>query len=299
MSTILVTGASGFLGKVITRELLLQKYQVLTLGRQSTNDIVHDLSIGPPIINLKDLDFVIHAAGRAHSIPKTKAEEQLFLDINLAGTNNLLNSLETLVRSPKCFVFISSVSVYGLEKGINVDEVMPLKAYDAYGLSKMLAEQMVKDWCNKNNVICTILRLPLLVGQNPPGNLGAMIRAIRKGYYFNIGGGKAKKSMVLVDDVARFIMKIVHVGGTYNLTDGEHPNFEDLSFVIAKKKSYNLSFFFAKFLGFLGDYLGDFAPINSLKIKKITSDLTFNDSKAREFGWEPRSVLEYLKKNDL
>ena len=209
------------------------------------------MSIGPPIINLKDLDFVIHAAGKAHSIPKTKAEEQLFLDINLAGTNNLLNSLKTLVRSPKYFVFISSVSVYGLEKVINVHEVMPLKAYDAYGLSKILAEKMVKDWCNKNNVICTILRLPLLVGQNPPGNLGAMIRAISKGYYFNVGGGKAKKSMVLFDDVALFIMKIVHVGGTYNLTDGEHPTFEDLSFVIAKKK-LQFIFFFRKSFGVFG-----------------------------------------------
>jgi nucleoside-diphosphate-sugar epimerase len=299
MAIILITGASGFLGKVITRELLFQKYQIFTLGRQLTNDIVCDLSFGPPVINLKCLDFVIHAAGMAHSIPKTIAEKQIFLDINLGGTNSLLKSLESLEELPKGFVFISSVSVYGLEKGINVDEGTQLKARDSYGLSKSLAEQTIKDWCKKNNVICTILRLPLLVGEKPPGNLGAMIRAIRNGYYFNVGGGKAKKSMVLVEDVARFIIKIATIGGTYNLTDGEHPTFRDLSFVIAKKKCYTLPIIFAKVFGFLGDFLGDFAPINSLKIKKITSDLTFDDSKAREFGWEPQSVIEYLKNNNL
>lgn len=45
----------------------------------------------------------------------------------------------------------------------------------------------------QHNVVCTILRLPLLVGTNPPGNLGAMIKGIARGYYFNIGGGKSKK----------------------------------------------------------------------------------------------------------
>ena len=124
-------------------------------------------------------------------------------------------------------------------------------------------------------------------------------KKIYKGYYFNIGGGKAKKSMVLAEDVARFIPKIVSVGGTFNLTDGEHPTFHALSSAISKNKIFNLPLIVAKIMGYLGDILGDKSPINSLKIKKITSDLTFDDSKARELGWKPQSVLEYLKNNDL
>jgi hypothetical protein len=126
-----------------------------------------------------------------------------------------------------------------------------------------------------------------------------MLKAIKSGYYFNIGGGRAKKSMVLAEDVARFIPIIALVGGTYNLTDGEHPCFADLSSAIAKKEMNNLPLVIAKIMGCVGDVLGEKSPINSNKIKKITSDLTFDDMKARELGWNPQSVLEYLESNNL
>lgn len=295
----LVTGASGFLGKAILLELSLLKAQTLTIGRQSTNDIFCDLVLEAPIINLNNIDCVIHAAGKAHSVPKTAAEDQEFLDVNLIGTCNLLRALESLARLPKSFVFISSVAVYGCEEGTNIHEKFPLLACDPYGLSKIKAEQLVKNWCHENNVVCTILRLPLLIGKNPPGNLGTMLNGIKKGYYFNIDGGKAKKSMVLAEDVAKFIPKIKDIGGTYNLTDGAHPTFKNLSETIGKSRIINLPLIIAKLLGYIGDYLGAKAPINSKKIIKITSDLTFDDTKAREFGWDPQNVLEYLKYNNL
>ena len=296
---ILITGASGFLGKSIVESLLSLNKPIFSIGRNDNNSIKCDLSNEIPFICLENIDLVIHAAGKAHSVPKTKAQKQAFFDVNLMGTYNLLKALENLPHLPRYFVFISSVAVYGLETGINIDEQATLHEKGPYGLSKIQAEQLVTDWCKKNNVICTILRLPLLVGKNPPGNLGAMLNAIKKGYYFNIGGGKAMKSMVLTDDVAQFIPKVVPFGGIYNLTDCVHPTFKDLSQSLAKKKTFNLPLFVARALGFLGDFLGEKAPINTLKIKKITSDLTFDDTKAREFGWEPRSVLEYLINNDL
>jgi nucleoside-diphosphate-sugar epimerase len=299
MPITLLTGASGFLGKEICRQLSFLDEQYLTLGRQKTNQVVCDLSFDFPIFNLKEIDCVIHAAGKAHSIPKTGAEKKIFFDINLTGTNNLLKAFESLDKFPKSFVFISTVAVYGRVEGTNICENMPLGASDPYGLSKIKAEQLVKNWCFENNVVCTILRLPLLVGKNPPGNLGSMLNAIRKGYYFNIDGGKAKKSMVLAEDVAKFIPKIKNIGGTYNLTDGIHPNFNDLSEIIAKSKVFNIPLNIAKLFGYLGDYLGAKSPINSLKILKMTSNLTFDDTKAREFGWVPQNVLEYLKHNDL
>jgi hypothetical protein len=52
-------------------------------------------------------------------------------------------------------------------------------------------------------------------------------------------------------------------------------------------------------MGYLGDCISQKSPMNSLIIKKITSDLTFDDSKARSLGWKPQSVIEYLKNNDL
>lgn len=298
--TILLTGFNGFLGKEIIR-ILNGKSNIITLSRSSGS---YQLCLNKKVpVFTHYFDIVIHAAGKAHSVPKTDVEKQEFYDINVIGTSNLLKGLE-LSGIPKQFVFISSVSVYGQEIGENIDEKFSLVAKDPYGISKIEAEILVHEWCNKNQVVCTILRLPLLVGKEAPGNFGAMIKAIEKGYYFNIDGGKARKSMVLAEDVAAFIPKVAAVGGIYNLTDGVHPDFKELSIAISKQKKkkipLNLPLFITKLMGYAGDILGDKAPINSSKIKKITSDLTFDDSKARELlGWNPQSVLEYLKNNSL
>lgn len=297
---VLLTGANGFLGKAIVKELE-KDIDLFSLSRTSGN---YKISLEREVPGFKQsFDLVIHAAGKAHSVPKTESERKLFYDVNVTGTENLLKGLEN-ARIPKQFVFISSVSVYGQEFGKDINERHKLEAKDAYGLSKIEAEVLVVEWCKKNNIICTILRLPLLVGKNPPGNLGAMIMAIEKGYYFNIAGGKARKSMVLAQDVAAFIPKVAAFGGTYNLTDGFHPDFMELSSVISKQKNkkmlFNLPLVVAKAFGLVGDLLGNRAPINSVKLKKITSDLTFDDSKARkQLGWNPQPVLEYLKSNSL
>ena len=291
---ILLTGANGFLGKTIRS--VLNTNDIITLSR-SNSILNYDLSNSTPLIDTH-IDLVIHAAGKAHSNPISNDEILNFHITNVIGTKNLLNALED--NPPSQFVFISSVSVYGLTKGENIKESTPLLAKDPYGKSKIEAEEVVKKWSYEHNVICTILRLPLVVGENPPGNLGAMIRGIKIGYYFNIAGGNANKSMVLATDVAKFILKASEIGGTYNLTDGHHPTFNELSKNIASKmgKLYvpNLPKLFAYLLAKFGDHLGNKFPINSDKFLKITSTLTFDDNKARmAFGWNPSPVLDIFK----
>lgn len=291
---ILLTGSSGFLGTAILKKV--NSADVIKLGRQKAQ-IICNLSTSIP--KLPKVELVIHAAGKAHSVPKTEEEKQEFFNVNVKGTENLLEGLEEAPSLPKAFIFISSVAVYGVENGANISEKHPLNASDPYGLSKIQAEKIVQNWCAENNVICGVLRLPLLVGANPPGNLGAMIKGIRKGYYFNIAGGKARKSMVLAEDVATILPKLAEIGGVYNLTDGYHPNFKELSKHIAsqlgKKYVSNMPKTIAMGLGKIGDLLPKF-PLNSKKLHKITADLTFNDDKARSvLGWSPRSVLEAFK----
>jgi nucleoside-diphosphate-sugar epimerase len=297
---ILLTGGNGFLGLHIKKKLSDNNH-LMTLSR-TNSDYLISLDKVLPVFKER-FDLIIHVAGKAHSVPKIEVERQEFYNINVTGTQNLLKGLENR-GLPKKFVFISSVSVYGLDSGINVDEDYPLLAKDPYGLSKIAAEQLVSNWCSRNKVACTILRLPLLVGANAPGNLGAMVKAIEKGFYLNIGGGNARKSMVLANDVAQFISLVAPNGGIYNLTDGIHPNFRELSTAISvnknKKKPFNLPLSLAKILGYMGDLLGSRSPINSSKVNKITSTLTFDDSKARAIeNWKPQSVLEYLKDNSL
>lgn len=297
MKKTLVTGATGFLGKYIV-DYLSEKTSIITLSRNSI-DYKLSLELQIPVFN-ESFDIVIHNAGKAHLVPKTIEEEQAFFQVNVQGTNNLLKGLENTIILPKNFIYISSVAVYGLETGNLINENTPLLAKDPYGLSKIKAEQLIIDWCKKNNVLYTILRLPLLVGENPPGNFGAMINAIQKGYYFNIAGGHARKSMVLAEDVAKILLKASEIGGIYNLTDRFHPNFYELSNAIGnqngKSSIFNLPFFIAKSIALIGDLIGAKFPLDSNKLKKITSDLTFDDTKATNFfGWNPNKILNYYK----
>lgn len=293
---ILLTGSNGFLGKTIFYKIS-RYYDVYTLNKRFSNynfDIVHD-----NVLFDQSFDCIIHAAGKAHLVPVSLVEINSFQEINVKGTKNLLEALTKSIL-PKYFIFISSVSVYGLSEGSGIHENAPLLANDPYGKSKIEAECLVSEWCHKNNVICTILRLPLVVGPNSPGNLGAMIKGIKKGYYFNIAGGHAKKSMVLAIDIAKYLIKASEVGGVYNLTDGYHPSFGELSHLISnqlgKYSVPRIPFFIATFLAKFGDFIGNKFPINSHKLSKITSTLTFDDSKARvAFGWNPTPVLEGFK----
>ncbi|WP_316786225.1 NAD-dependent epimerase/dehydratase family protein [Pedobacter frigiditerrae] len=294
--TTLLTGASGFLGKYIFAELSSFS-EVITLSR---NGSVINTDLTKKVPDLPELDLVIHAAGKAHVMPKNAVEKKQFFDVNLTGTNNLLKGLERSGFLPHTFVLISTVAVYGLDTGHLVDESAKLEAKDPYGQSKIQAEQLVLDWCKANNVIVSILRLPLLVGENPPGNLGAMINGIKHGYYFNIAGGKAKKSMVFASDVAKLIPMVAEIGGVYNVTDGYHPSFFEIAEVIAKqldkKKPLNIPLWLARTVAIFGNLIGNKAPINSHKLNKITSELTFDDRKIRSVvNWKPHSVATNFK----
>lgn len=295
MYKILITGSSGFLGKIIIRNL--NNFSLISLGR-TPSDIMVDLSQDVP--QLDTVSLVVHAAGKAHQVPNSAQQSQEFYDVNVKGTRNLIKGLEQCKSLPKAFVFISSVSVYSVESGKLINETAPLFAKDPYGESKIQAENLIQQWCSKHNVICTILRLPLLAGPNPPGNLGSMIKGIKSGYYFNIAGGKAKKSVVLAEDVAKIIPVVANIGGIYNLTDRYNPNFSELSKLIArqlgKSNPTNIPKWMADIMAKVGDLIGSKAPIDSKKLRKITSDLTFDDSKAvSAFGWNPTPVLQGFK----
>lgn len=296
----LLTGSTGFLGKAIKNKLEISN-NVLTLGRGNA----HNFSIGDlsdtlylPAPN-DHINVVVHVAGLAHIIPKSNDDKFAFDKVNYDGTRNLCKWIETWLHKPDTFIFISSVAVYGMESASNINEESFLFGNSPYAVSKIKAEQYLTDWGNKLGFKMLVLRLPLVVGSNPPGNLGKMIKAIKRGTYFSVGGGNAKKSMVLADDVAKLIANCPAVSGIYNLTDGYHPSFVELESLICqqlnKSKPFNLPLGFAKLLSGIGDFLPVF-PINTSTINKITQDLTFSDLKARkDLGWNPSSVIKNWK----
>jgi nucleoside-diphosphate-sugar epimerase len=293
---LLFTGASGFLGQNI-KPILSKQFEVKTLGLEG-DDIVANIATNIPEIS-GVFDIVLHAAGKAHTVPKTEAEKQSFFDVNYQGTVNLCKALERATL-PSAFVFISTVAVYGLEFGENISEVHPLNGDTPYALSKIQAEQFLTDWCAKHGVMLSIIRPSLIAGPNAPGNLGAMVQGIKTGRYLSIGKGSARKSVLMVQDIAHLIPKLVEKGGVYNVCDDTQPSFRELELIIAeqlgKNKPKSIPYFMAKTMALIGDLLGNKAPINSLKLKKITESLTFSNEKAKnELDWKPLNVLEHYK----
>ena len=293
MKKLLFTGASGFLGQNIL-SLLKESYEVHTIGLTDEDDIKINIANEVPKLNIR-YDIILHAAGKAHSIPKTKEEEQVFYDVNYVGTIHVCDALEK-AGYPKTIVFISTVAVYGCERGEMVNESHPLKGRSPYAESKRLAEKYLANWCHNRGVNLVILRPSLLAGHNAPGNLGAMVEGIRKGLYLNIAGGKAKKSVLMVEDIARLIPLLEEKDGVYNVCDTYQPSFGELSVCVAKqlgkRKPFSVPYWVAWCMAKVGDLLGSNAPINTSKFRKMTESLTFSNEKAkRELGWEPMDVL--------
>ena len=294
---LLFTGASGFLGNN-TFPLLRRMYDIMTIGLLQKDD--YTVNIAKEIPELYErYDIILHAAGKAHSIPRSEVEKQAFFDVNLQGTKNLCTALEK-AGVPKAFIFISTVAVYGCDYGENIAEGHPLNGDTPYAMSKRFAEEYLQEWCYEHNVILGIIRPSLIAGPNPPGNLGAMIHGIRSGKYLSITGSQARKSVLMVQDIAKFVLLLEEKGGIYNVCDSHHPTFRELETTICrqldKKLPLSIPYWVAKCMALAGDCLGRKAPINSLKLDKITKSLTFSNEKAiRELGWTPTNVLENFK----
>lgn len=299
MSNYLLTGEKGFLGHILYSYFKQVSFHVKTLSDACLSDGRVDIVNSFELMNDINIDVVVHVAGKAHMVPKTKIEETAFFDVNYRGTQNLCSALERLTVKPKSFVFISTVSVYGADRGDLITEEYPLNGNTPYAKSKIMAEQFLIEWARRNGIVLSILRLPLIAGPKPPGNLGAMINGIRSGKYLSIGNANARKSIVWALDIACLIPGLVKKGGIYNLTDGHHPSFGELENEISKsfgKSSVKkIPLFVAMIISRIGDLLGAKAPINTNKLDKITSTLTFDDNKARrELNWNPTKVLNKI-----
>ena len=216
---ILVSGATGFVGRAIVEELILNKSEKLKIyglgNRQVTKtssfpdffkvDLTNSESLFV-LENFADLDVIVHSAGLAHQFRNSLKGE--FYNVNVKGTKNILEF--AVEKSVKHFVLISSVSVYGREnesravgdlKKINENEACFPKG--EYAVSKLKAEGLAMEICRENNIALTILRLATVVGEGDQGNVGRLIRAIDQKKFVMIGKGENYKTLIYKKDVAR------------------------------------------------------------------------------------------------
>lgn len=227
-----ITGYSGFLGRDICRELMSSNYEVVKLGRSLDAQIKVDLSnYSQP--NLTSLDVLILCAGLAHKKAQSERDYDL---VNNVSTIRLVN--DAYKAGVRKIVFISTVAVYGKSQGINISESNSDLPSTAYGKSKYNAEQELKKVFQLNGDIdLLILRLPLIVGKEAPGNLGKLEKSILSGNHISLAGNTAKKSIVFRSDVSRTIVAWLknEVKGEkcINLVSG-NPTFNEVENHLAK-----------------------------------------------------------------
>ncbi len=294
---ILVTGSSGFIGSAIFNNLK-SDFQVTGLSRKSEAGLKMDLF--KEQIDLSDFEYVIHAAGLAHL---KQTDKDAMHQNNVLATRNLLNGLNP--SALKGFVFCSTVAVYGIQNGVEIEESETPTPNDSYGTSKLQAEELIAEWCKTHAIPFLILRLPLVVGKKAPGNINRLIDSMRRGRFFLLNGNESKRSMVLLGDLVELIRLQITNGiksiGIYNITDGTGVGFNDfvLSVCFSKgfKKPISIPFWLAKLLAVLGSMLGGKLFSFSI-IEKMTQTLTFSNQKAqRDLLFSPSQVLLNLKEN--
>ena len=281
-----ITGSTGFLGKYLFLHFSNEGYQTKSPSRK-------ELMI--ELVDNKNIDLFIHSAGKAHSTKNTKEEVKAFFAVNVDLTKEITKTIDQNKIELNTFVFISTVAVYGLEEGLDIKESSPLNGNSPYAQSKINAEEHLQQWAKESGVNLVILRLPLIFGENAPGNLGAMERAVKGRYYFQIGKGEAKRSMIHATQLAEFVPTLIGKSGIYNLTDGYHPTYAEVAERFGKlynRRILSLPEGIIKPIAKFGDLLPNF-PLNSYRLSKLSQSLTFCDQKARrELGWNGSNALE-------
>ncbi len=227
-----------------------------------------------------------------------------FFEINAGGTARLLESLSSSAL-PARALLISTVAVYGRDGGEMLDENTPLAATDPYGQSKVQAERLFCGWADRPRASSGRSSGCRSSGaKTRPGNLGAMITAMRAGRYFGVGSGKARKSIVWGMDVGRILLRAAREGGVYHLTDGHHPMFCEIERAVAarlglrppRRLPYPVAWGAAMAGTLAGALLRRPVPLDVRRFRKMTLPLTFDDHRARlRLGWSPCPVVEMIK----
>ena len=299
---ILVTGASGFIGRAISAWLTSQSLEVVGAVRQLPARaqvdvdyrIVGGLDSGTDWrAALAGIDAIVHCAARVHVMRET-ADDPLaaFRSANVAGTERLARQAAAL--GVKRLVFISSIKVNGEESAEGFNENDTPAPQDPYGQAKWEAEEMLSQVSKETGLEVVIVRPPLVYGPGVKGNLARLLSWVERGVPLPLAGIRNARSLIGIDNFTSALHAcLTHpaaAGRTYLVCDGEDISTPELVRRLGRHlgKPARLFALPAPLLEGLAGLVGRRADV-----QRLTGSLIVDDSRVRrELGWLPPRTLD-------
>lgn len=242
--TILVTGAAGFIGSHLVRELLNRGHRVVCLVRPGedtsrirdldcrvhTGDLLEKSSLRDAVAGV---DTIFHLAAVMGGV----APETLFR-VNYQGTKNLVEVCREQGVVPQRFLFASSVTVMGPSgKDGLLDEGAPCRPLSVYGKSKLAAEEYLAS--AENTLPYTIIRLPVVYGPGSDGGMYIFFKLISKGLQVNVG---------TLEATVCFVWDVVHG----MIAAAGSPRARRETYILGEEKTYQLKQIYQTIASILG-----------------------------------------------
>ncbi len=229
---VLVTGATGFVGKTLCATLAEQGYRVRAALRAeqpvptcvSETTVVGD--IGASTVwdaALDGVDAIVHLAARAHVLNDSSENADLYLEANARGTGRLAEAAakEGIQR----FVFLSSIKVNGEDSSHGaytaLDQPRP---GDAYGTSKWLAEKSLAEVTRTTGMKVAVVRSPLVYGPGVRANFLRLMRWVDGRWPLPLGAIANRRSIVSVWNLCSLLAELLEnssAAGTWMVSDGD------------------------------------------------------------------------------
>lgn len=288
---IIITGATGFVGKNLSKYLIEKANHVLPLSLRN-----------PWKIN-ENADAIVHLAGKAHDTKNTSADKEYF-EINTELTKKLFQ--EFLNSEIKDFIYFSSVKATADSVEGFLDEEHQSNPQTPYGKSKLEAEKYLLTQKLPENKRLFIIRPCMIHGPGNKGNLNLLYKFVEKGIPYPLAAFENKRSFLSIDNLNFLVFEMLKnkniSSGIYNFADDESLSTNDLVKLIAnvsgkKEKLWKISSGFISTAAKVGDVLK--LPLNSERLKKLTENYLVTNQKIKNaLGIEklPVSAKEGLEK---
>ena len=212
---VLVTGASGFVGRVVLDRLLVRGHEVIAATRRA-GDTVHDGRVAWCAVGevdgttdwapaLDGADAAIHLVARTHQVGESAdSAHTAYRTVNVEGTRRLAE--QARVAGVGRLVFVSSVKAQAERADTPLTEVHPPRPEDAYGAFKLEAERVLSATLASSATRYTVIRPPLVYGPGVRANMRQLARAALAGWPLPFARVDNRRSLIGVDNLADLLV---------------------------------------------------------------------------------------------